>query len=332
MTNLVATPACFIEIYPFEGGVFTLSGSNAMLRSISVDKNIRGGQGRFTALLAPGGPYGMNARPAWTDILTPLSLVVIGMQRAGAAQIVMIGVVRAVSDTEVWLPGQGVQRATQVIGADFGYFFSLQNYYTQSLLNATLGSPLGVAGALTAIDMGLRTGTPDTVGQAWYEKIMAGPQSLMASTTMNYRGQRVSFYDLMATWFQPYTQADIEIPLGDNFMTADGTWDQKFNEIFPFPWYEFFVLTAPIGTYPGQRTGLPVTMDAMPYAPPAAPQLVARVNPLPRLTNPGAANPPNFQMDFGLWDALLENTLESGGPLQCRCGSVPRHRPILRDE
>jgi len=64
-----------------------------------------------------------------------MSLVVIGMPRAGRAQVVMIGVVRNVSESETWVPNQGVQRSVVITGADFGYFFSLQNYYTQSLLN-----------------------------------------------------------------------------------------------------------------------------------------------------------------------------------------------------
>lgn len=317
MPNLVATPACWVDIYPFEGGVYTISGDNALLRALVVDKNIRGGQGTFSMTLLPGGPFGLNARPAWIDILTPMSLVVIGMQRAGRAQIVMVGVVRTVGQSEVWVPGQGVQRALQVNGADFAYFFSLQNYYTQSLLNVSLGSPLGVTGALTAIDNGLVTGTPDVVGKAWYEKIMAGPQSLMAALTFAYRGGRQTFFSLVGTWFEKYTQADIDIPLGDNFMTADGTWSQKFNELFPFPWYEFFVTTAPIGAYPAsQTTGFPLTMLSMPTAVPAAPQLVARVNPLPRLTNTGSTATPAFAMDFSLWDALPQYTLDTPGALQ----------------
>jgi hypothetical protein len=145
----VATPACSIDIYPFEGGSFTISGNNAMLLSLTVSKNIRATQGTFTMNLVAGGPFGPNARPGWFEILTPMSLVVISMARAGRAQVVMIGVVRSTSYSEAWIPNQGVQRIVVVQGADFGYFFSLQNYYTQSLLNASQGSALGVAGALT---------------------------------------------------------------------------------------------------------------------------------------------------------------------------------------
>lgn len=314
---LLAAPACYVDIYPFEGGVYTISGDNALLRSVTVDKNIRGSQGTFAFTMLPGGPFGLNARPGWVDILTPMSLVVITMSRAGVAQIVMIGIVRTVSQTEVWTPGKGVQRVLQVAGADFAYFFSLSNYYTQSLLNASLGSPLGVTGALTAIDAGLVAGTPDAVGRAWYEKIMAGPQSLMASLTFAYQGTRLSFFQLVTTWFEKYTQADIDIPLGDNFMTADGAWNQKFNDIFPFPWYEFFVTTAPVGTYPeSQRTGLALSPLTGPQVEPASPQLVARVNPLPRLVNTGSTASPKFEMDFSLWDALDTFTLDTDGPFQ----------------
>lgn len=317
MIPLVATPACYVDIYPFEGGVYSIVGDNALLRGLSTEKNIRAGQGTFNLSLLPGGPFGLNARPGWIDILTPMSLIVIGMMRAGRAQIVFIGVVRTVSQAEIWVPGQGVQRGLQVSGADFGYFFSLQNYYTQSLLNATLGSPLGVTGALTAIDNGLVAGTPDSVGMAWYNKIMAGPESLMAALTFAYRGDRVTFYALVATWFQKYTQADIDIPLGDNFMTADGTWNSKFNELFPFPWYEFFVTTAPVGAYPAsQLQGFPINMLSLPGSPPSSPQLVARVNPLPRLMNTGSTATPVFEMDFSLWDALPQYTLDTQGPLQ----------------
>lgn len=315
--GLLATPACYVDIYPFEGGVYSINGDNARLRRLTVDKSIRGEQGTFSMTLLPGGPFGMNARPGWIDILTPMSLVVIGMERAGRAQIVMIGVVRTIGQTEVWVPGKGVQRALQVTGADFGYFFSLQNYYTQSLLNATLGSPLGVTGALTAVDNGLVAGTPDSVGKAWYQKIMAGPQSLMASLTFAYQGTRLTFFQMVSTWFEKYTQADIDIPLGDNFMTADGTWNQKFNEIFPFPWYEFFITTAPVGTYPAsQTTGLALSSLSLPTAEPASPQLVARVNPLPRLVNTGSTATPVFEMDFSLWDKLPQYRLDVGSPVQ----------------
>lgn len=318
MVSLLGTPACYVDIYPFEGGFYSINGDQALLRTLTVEKNIRGNLGTFVMTLIGGGPFGPNARPGWIDILTPMSLVVIGMERAGRAQITMIGVVRSVGQTEVWVAGQGVQRALQVSGADFAYFFSLQNYYTQSLLNLSVpGLDLALAAALVAPDNGLVTGTPDSVGRAWYEDVMAGPQSLMASLSFAYKGGRQTFYSLVSTWFQKYTQADIDIPLGDNFMTADGTWNQKFNEIFPFPWYEFFVTTAPVGTYPAsQTTGYALTMQSMPYAEPASPQLVARVNPLPRLVNTSSTGTPSFEMDFSLWDTLLQYTLDTGGPVQ----------------
>src|ERR1700722_19220865 len=172
MVSLVATPACYIDIYPFEGGVCTLSGDNAMLQSLTTSKNIRTGQGTFNMTLVASGPYGPNARPSWLEILTPMSLVVIGHARAGRAAVTMIGVVRTINQTEAWVPGQGVRRALAVGGFDFSYFFGLPNYYTQSLLNFTSPSSSGAAGALgvarslDSIDMGLLDGTPDTIGEA----------------------------------------------------------------------------------------------------------------------------------------------------------------------
>jgi hypothetical protein len=111
MVSLVATPACYVDIYPFEGGAYTLSGDNANLLSLTTSKNIRTGQGTFNMTLAPGGPYGPNARPGWLEILTPMSLVVIGHARAGRAAVTMIGVVKTINTTEAWVPGQGVRRS-----------------------------------------------------------------------------------------------------------------------------------------------------------------------------------------------------------------------------
>ena len=322
MIPFVATPACYVDIYPFEGGVYTLSGDNAMLRALTVRTNIRTGVNSFSMTLVAGGPFGPNARPGWLEILTSMSLVVIGMARAGRAQVVMIGVVRTIGQTEVWIPGQGVRRALVVGGYDFGYFFSLPNYYTQSLLNFSAPGSLGNAGAagvalsLANIDQGLLTGTPDTIGEAWYDDVMAGPQSIMAALTFPYLGSRQTFYALMATWFEAYSQANDSIPFGDNFMIADGTWDSKFREIFPFPWYEFFVMTVPVGTYPqSQNQGYGLSVQAMPYAAPSVPQLVARVNPLPRLTNTGSTTSPVFGIDTSLWTALPLTSLDSQ-PLQ----------------
>lgn len=301
MLPLVAFPRTYVDIYPFEGGSFFIDGGSDALLACTVDTDVRQGYGAFSLQLAPGGPHGPNASPQWTDVITPMSLVVISMQRSGSARVVMIGVVKSVTESELWSP-TNVQRGIVVQGYDFGYFFLQDNYYTLSLLNATLGAPLGVSGALTSVDQGLVFGSPATVGTAWYNDIMAGPNSIMADTTFAYQGGRVKFYDMVATLFQEY-EANIRIPIGDNFMSSDGTWMDKFRELFPFPWYEFFITTAPIGAYPGTPARSTILSSRRGY-PPACAQLVARMAPFPTVVNKGTNGNLNLQMDFSKWDAL----------------------------
>jgi hypothetical protein len=54
----------------------------------------------------------------------------------------------------------------------------------------------------------------------------------------------------------------------------------------------------------------------MPNVEPASPQLVTRVNPLPRLVNTGSTATPVFAMDYSLWDVLPEFTLDTGAAFQ----------------
>lgn len=314
MNPSVAFPRCYVDIYPFEGGVFSIQGDSGNLLNCTTNSNVRGGYGTFTLVLAPGGPYGPNITPQWTDILTPMSLVIIGMQRAGRSAIVMVGVVKTISEDEAWRTGAGVQRAIVVSGFDFGYFFLMKNYYTQSLLNATIGAPLGLTGSLNSIDQGLVYGSPSVVGAAWYNKIMAGPGSIMDDTTFSYQGSRPKFFDIVGTFFQPYSDVSITIPLGDNFMSADGTWMDKFRGIFPFPWYEFFTVTAPNGIYPGSGAALPLNISAPGFTP-ANPQVIARVNPLPWTKNLSTGSDLNLQMQFTGWDALPRYQLDTIGAI-----------------
>jgi hypothetical protein len=314
MPQFTAIPAAFADIYPFEGGVYSVHGNNGGMLALETDKSLKGSFGTFNITLEDGGPLGLNARPTWLETITTMSLVVIGMARMGRAKIVMIGVVRNVSADTAWIPGKGVRRVIKVAGDDFGYFFSLQNYYVQSLLNFSLQGVLGAAGSLAVFQPNALAGTPASVGQQWYEKIMAGPNSIMAKLTFQYQNGRVGFYDLVATWWETLAadSASVQIPFGDNFMVAGGNWISKFLQIFPFPWYEFFVTTGDIGEFPAaQRMGSGLSVQSMPYAAAAAPQVVARVNPLPRMRNTGTTSTPQFTTDMTRWNALPLFSLDS---------------------
>jgi hypothetical protein len=309
-----AAPRAYVEIYPFEGGKYTVAGGNDAMLSLQVSKNIRAeGPGTFALMLAPGGPMGPNTRPQWLDILTPKSLVLIGLSRFSYQQIVMVGVIASMQETEVWTP-EGVRRQIQVLGEDFQTFFAQANYYVLTLLSGSFNIGLGLEGSLSAIDPGLLEGSPEIMGNAWYKDIMAGPKGVMANTTFQYKDSRLTFFEMMGSYFQKYDEIDLDIPLGENFMTADGSWMQKFMQFFPFPWYEFFVTTAPVTQYaaiPGQQ-GTSLTMASMPGALPVSPVVVARVNPLPWTSNVGGTvEAPKLQMDFSKWDALPGNTLDT---------------------
>lgn len=304
MISSLAQPRCFIDIYPYEGGTYTITDDQSLLLRCLVVNDIQQGYGTFSLELAPGGPFGPNTSPQWQDIITPMSLVVIGMQRAGRAQTVLIGVAKQVQEDEVWGFDSSVERRLRVSGLDFGYFFLSANYYTQAYLNLTAYGSLGAQGALAVLDQGLIYAAPDVVGSAWYNKIMAGQTGIMANTSFAYQGgDRPTFTDIVATYFQPYDEVDITIPMADNFMSADGDWMSKFRELFPYPWYEFFITTAPVGTYPGTQAQTPIFLSQQQYGE-ASPQLVARVNPLPWTKNTGNSTSPNLQMDFSKWDQL----------------------------
>ena len=315
MSNFSATPRVWIDIYPFEGGNYRITGYDANLLSMAVWKNIRSGQGGFTLNLAPGGPFGTNTRPYWNDIITPSSLVVIGMQRFSYKQIVMIGYVKPVSETTTWT--NQVQRSITIEGVDFQGFFRDFYYYTLSYLGGTQGAALGPQGLPSLISQSLLHGTPAAVAQAWYQKIMAGPNGILGNLAFNYRDGNPTFDSLMSSWFEAYPD-DVTIPLSASFIPDEDTWDNKMRAFLPFPWYEFFVITAPVGMY-GSATpaAAPLSMDG--FAP-ASPTLVARVNPLPYTPFAGTISAPSFNIDTSRWDALPAFTNEGQGFLTSSLG------------
>jgi uncharacterized protein YjiS (DUF1127 family) len=88
----------------------------------------------------------------------------------------------------------------------------------------------------------------------------------------------------------------------------------KFREIFPSPWYEYFITTAPVGTHPqSQNEGYGLTVQAMPYVYPATPQLVAGQPPAP--DGQHWVDVEAGIRDFSLWDALPQYSLDAA-PVQ----------------
>jgi hypothetical protein len=358
----LAAVACGIEVYPFEGGPYWISGGQ--IKSVTVSKTLQGGaNGTFSIELAPGGPNGPESIPDWIQVITPASHVLIGMSRGADAAIVMDGVVALPSEDQVWqtnAQGESTAARQQLIaGADFAWFFNTQNWYMLSMYGLVapngLRDQLGFLpiGLVPAISQGLvGMGSPVQIGKTWFEKVMAGPGAMMGQTFVPYQGgdTRVPFNTLVSETMEQYP--GIYIPYTEQFLGLE-SWMAKFLDIFPWPWYEFFVTTAPSGTYalnvpPAGPTvvtsGAPVTnpdgsvtlpestvttsaanvsvpgrtftMRDFPTALPAGPQLVARVNPVPRFNFDPIATTQSFivsDMDVSRWNTLPLHQLSGYG-------------------
>jgi hypothetical protein len=296
-----------VDIYPYEGGQFTLTSSNGYLRGASTAKSVSGDAGSFSLTLSPGGPNG-TTRPTWSQILTPLSLVVIAFMRGAAKQIVMLGVVTNVTEQQQW--GDSTQRVTLVSGMDLTYFFVNTNYYNLTYLFGDAASALPGPSMLAATQLGLAGGVaPAQVGSIWYNTIMTGSEGVLVTTTFNFRGNTLPFKNIFGTLFQPI-DTDTVIPMAVNFLADEGSWMGKFQSFFQYPWYEFFIDTAIPGTY-HETEAISVIPSSSSQFDAVSAIVVARINPLPKLTNTGSNTSTNFSVDLTRWNALPVSTVDT---------------------
>lgn len=338
MTQQSAPVSCAIECYPFEGTPYFISGGQ--IESVTTTKSLRSGaDGKFKIALAPGGPDGAESVPVWTELITPGSHILIGMQRGGDAAIVMDGIATVTSEHQIWqtTPDHSTAvRSPDISGTDFAWFFNAQNWYSLSMwglvTNSGLGDDLGLLPASLAATMSqglIGNGSPVEVGKTWFNSVMAGSGGMMGSTFLPYKGgnTRLPFSTLMTQVMEQYPGA--YIPLTEQFLGLE-SWMAKFMDIFPWPWYEFFVTTAPSGFYSSGlvtqpsgtagfnyiASGRTFTMDAFPTAAPSGPQLVARVTPIPRISFNGSLSSGSYAataLDMTRWNALPKTTLTGVG-------------------
>jgi hypothetical protein len=333
MASPFAALGCSVNIFPFEGGPIIMS--PGQLREVVVEKSIRGGAvGRALLRLAPGGPQGPESAPTWTEIVTPMSHVVIAMTRGERSAVVFDGVVVQPSEAQEWSTTDqtsSAMRFPSIEARDFAWFFRTFNWYALTFMGMTAGTPAGEAlgfvpaGVPAALSEGLLGGlspaesNPAVLSRAWYEKVMAGTGGILGKTNIPYGTTSLPFGKVVAAMWENYPNA--YIPFGDYFMAAEQDWMSKFMSILPFPWYEFFVITAPSGSYLGNSggayalasgaTGVTVSGATFsvinePLALPAGPMIVARVNPIPTLQLTGAPGQ-NMQigaLDMSRWNAL----------------------------
>lgn len=329
MPDLIAGPQIFVEIYPHEGGAYAIQAGQVL--ACMVDKDIKSPAGSFEITLAPGGPNGPNVGPSWIDVITPMSFVMIGMSRGRYKNITMLGVVTTMQES--WdFSTDPVRRLLKVIGQDAGYFFSHFSWYALTFINgpaAAIGIQLGneAAGSLQSIisanangttaGLGgfLTQGSPDEIGKAWYLDVMDGPKGILSRTWFDYGlNNSILFSDAVQVQFEKFVE-NVKILWSFSFISSEETWWQKFNKIFPFPWYEFFVITAPAGFYDtatstswnnvssGQKfsmQGLGENIQAQIY-------VIARVNPQPTLKATADKGSLTFSgIDTTGWDKLRE--------------------------
>jgi len=279
--NTYAVPQGFLEVWPFEGGPYYIQGQQ--LLAVTTNKNIREDMGQFSIELAPGGPLGPNKGPTWVEIITPMSFVLIGLARGTRRQIVMVGVATLINETEEWPVSGGNQdsvlRKTVITGLDFGRFFTMVNWLALFFLGgifAPSGEGIGSETTLGAYDFGLLKGRPDEIATKWFTEIM---QTTMSKTYVSYHNQQITFPRFMAYWFEQYT--DTTIPMSDYYIASEGNWIEKFRQILQFPWYEFFVITAPANFFTNATGGYTFTMQMMGQQVTARTYAIGRVNPLP---------------------------------------------------
>lgn len=301
MSGTSASVNCSIEIYPFEGGPYTIQGGQII--SVSFSKTLLGNsEGAFSIALAPGGPMGVEDLNTWSQIITPMSLVLIGMTRGNASRIITVGVVNEVSEHQEWHSddkSSTASRAQLISGFDISYFFNTFSFWALSFMGIVAGT--GVGGPLgyqpndyyALISQGLYSNSAYRsvvdVGRFWFQNIMGGKNGVLNSTYFPYKpaSTKILFKQAVAAFWE--YMPDVVIPHYSNYMLGAQTWMSKLKGIFNSPWYELFTTTAAPIDYklaPGS-TGLIdqghlFTMSSQPNAPGVSPQLVARVNPLPK--------------------------------------------------
>ena len=309
MSTFSAQPRVGIEVYPFEegGAKYNLTSSNGALIDATISKSIHTQEpGTFTLTLAPGGPDGVDSVKTWTEIFTPMSLVIINGSRYDNDNLVMIGVVSNVTEEQEWDAATSAGRVITVTGYDFQYYFTQFTYYTLSMLGSTAASilqeTLGSSALPALLSKGLLGGEPQTVGAAWFNDIMAGANGILSKTVVPYNNTQISFNDIMSQAYDAFpTTAGIIIPLNEDFLSVEGTWYDKFTRIFPMPWYEFFVITAQNDYYLAKGASLQSAKTEIPYnGKTYSPTLVARVIPIPQ----AVYNNGTWSMDTSRWEAL----------------------------
>lgn len=261
-----SSPELGVDIYPHEVNSsnprLSLSGGANGILGASITKSIRDRNGgTFNLYLVPGGPTGVNSSITWTNIITPMSLVVIYLKRGQSKRIIMIGIVTKIEESQVWT-ARGVERTITVAGMDFMYYFSVFSYYEMLYFGLIQSQNItGVAGYIFGIFGGQLAGAPVTEAFQWLTYAMIGSnttstplnaQAVLYNTYVTYQNMKYYLRQIFGYWFEPFDELGqvAYIPMLTDLLNSEGSWADKFVSILPWPYYEFFVITANANDYP----------------------------------------------------------------------------------
>lgn len=298
MSGTLQAPICGIDIYPWESPALSIQGGQVLECTTSHDIRSNDPE-RCRIVLAPGGPYGVATGLSWAQIITLQSLVVVAMQRGAASQVVFVGYVRAVGESQQWQAARKVIRVTTIEAVGWKGWFEDFQWSALSFLGASNGVAAAAVAGLANPDTGVPTtvlnagqlnGNPAQIASGWLGTIMGGASGIMAQTMIPYQGNRGLLWPGATTSeFQIYP-FNVTFPSSYWYISQAGNWLAKFQEILNYPWYETIIGTAPTGIWfvPGSspdyyQSGQVFSSQTMPQAIPVQAQIVGRIMPLPDL-------------------------------------------------
>ena len=324
-----STPELGVDIYPHEvnstNAKLTLTGGASGILAANIVKSIRDRNGgHFTLYLAPGGPNGINSTVTWTNIITPMSLAIIYLKRGQSKRIIMIGIVTKIEESQVW-DNRNVVRTIAITGVDFMYYFSVFSYYEMLYFGLIQSQNItGVAGFIFGIFGGQLAGPPHEEAFQWLTLTMLGTsagtpnnaQAVLYNTYVAYQNTKIYLRQLFGYWFEPFDELGqiAYIPMFTDLLNSEGSWADKFVTILPWPFYEFFVITANETDYPtisllnGQSSRgagygfIPQQKISIAGYDPVYPIVVGRVNPLPWCSADSGGNMTSY--NAARWKAL----------------------------
>ncbi|HTU54751.1 MAG TPA: hypothetical protein VMF62_12345 [Acetobacteraceae bacterium] len=295
-TSPFAGVVAAVDFYSFENKSINLlaSAGASQVLSLSVTNTLLSGGGGFSMTLAPGGPSGI-AGVQYSEIIKPMALCVIALGRGANQAVCHVGLVNTISEEQTW--GDNVTRTITVSGYDLASYYLYQfNFASLAFLagNVAAGASSGLVGNASSGPL-LNAGLPGYISPAQFAErfwlgVMLVSGGLLGRTVVPYQGTRYPLSQVITARFDEFNAAET-LPYADAYYSTDGPFIDKFTEALAFPVYENFCTTAPEGMFAQPQAnagyfipGMQFTSTLLPYATPAGPCFINRLNPQPNVT------------------------------------------------